>query len=158
MSESTQLPVVYELWSLLEASLLAQAKHLVRDIAHEQGADPKALWDRVRREVKLQPLELPDPVEPSYCSYQLRNGVIAQKCLQPVLLGHSVCPQHCGRLSPAVPLNQFLPKVTRLQNEADPGDVYFQKAGNSNSNLLYSVDLKPVGILHDGKAIVFDIE
>jgi hypothetical protein len=155
----SSVPVVYELWSLLEASLLAQAKHLVRDIAQEQGADPKALWDRVRREVKLTPLELPDPVESTYCSYQLRDGVIAQKCLQPVLLGHTTCPQHSGRLSPAVPLNQFLPKVVRIQNEADPGDVYFQKVGTaSNSNILYSSELKPVGILHEGKAIVFHVE
>lgn len=153
---NTTFPVVAELWSLFEASLLAQSKHLVRDLAKEQGVDPKPLWDRVRREIQITAIELPEPVEPMYCMYQLRDSSIAQKCLQPVLLGHSYCPQHCGRMSPAVPLNQFLPKVQRYQNESDPGDIYFKKVGGSN--ILYSCDLKPKAYLHDGKAIVFHID
>lgn len=151
----TELKVVGELWMLLEASLLAQAKTLVRDLAKEAGADPKPLWDKVRKELHITALEVPELPEPPFCSYQLRDGVIAQKCLKPVLLGHSLCAAHCGRLSPSVPLNQFLPKVVRYQNEADPGDIYFQRVGGSP--IVYTADLKPIGILHDSKIIKFEV-
>ena len=129
---TSELRVASELWTLLESSLLAQAKLLVRDLAKEANADPRQLWDKVKGDLILQAVELPEYPEPSFCSYQLRDGPIAQKCLKPVLLGHALCAAHCGRLSPSVPLNQFLPKVIRYQNEADPGDIYFQRVGGTN--------------------------
>jgi hypothetical protein len=158
MTSQTELRVVSELWTMLESSLLAQAKHLVRDLAAEEGVDPKQLWEKVKQTCKVTALELPEPLEPTFCPYQLREGVIAEKCLRPVLLGHSYCPTHCGRLSPSVPLNQFLPKVKRLQNEADPGDIYFQRLQGSGSTLVYSRDLTPVGVYHESKIIRFHFD
>ena len=153
----TQIPVVYELWAALEASLLAQSKQLVRDIAQKEGANPKDLWARVSKEISFTPLELPEPVEPTFCSYQLRTSPIAQKCLRPVLLGHTYCSEHCERLSPSIPLHQYLPKVIRYQNDCDPGEIFFKKESTANtSNVVYSADLKPVGILHDSKLICFE--
>ncbi len=153
---TSELRVASELWTLLESSLLAQAKLLVRDLAKEANADPRQLWEKVKADLVLQAVELPEYPEPTFCSYQLRDGPIAQKCLKPVLLGHTLCPAHCGRLSPAVPLSQFLPKVIRYQNESDPGDIYFQRVGGSN--VVYTSDLKSAGILHDSKLIRFDIQ
>lgn len=152
------LRVVGELWTLLESSLLAQAKQLVRDLAREEGVDAKPLWDKVKKDLTISAIELPSPVEPQFCPYQLRDGTIAEKCLHPVLLGHTYCPLHCGRLSPNVPLNQFLPKVVRYQNEMDPGDIYFKRLGGGASNIVYSRELAPLGLLHESKLIRFSFD
>jgi hypothetical protein len=157
---TSHVPVVYELWSAFEASLLAQAKQLARDIARAEGADPKPLLQAISKEIKLQAIELPEPIEPTFCSYQLRDSTVAKKCLKPVLLGHTLCAEHAERRSPAVPLSKFLPKVTRFQSETDPNDIYFQKvsAASPTSPLVFSEHLKPVGILHDSKIIRFHYE
>ena len=153
--QPASVPVVHELWSLFEASLLAQGKQLVRDIAREQGVDPLPLWKLVSKEVRLQSIELPDSYEPSFCSYQYREGTIAKKCLRPVIVGHTQCPSHVPSQQYTIPLSTFLPIVQRYQSVADPNTLYFKKEA---SDILYTNEMKPVGLLHENTAFHFTYE
>ena len=92
-------PVVAEFYSTFESILMSNAKRLVEDIAHKQGASATTndLWKKVKEKIKigLMDIELPDPL-PTYCSYPLghSDGAIRTRCRAPCLLGYEACPNH----------------------------------------------------------------
>ena len=94
--EQEQYPVVAEIWSVLQGALQIQAKKLVEDIAKFQGADPKALWAKIRPIVKIGLIDSDVPEGPTLCPYPSNNseGAIRQRCRAPCLLGFQACPAH----------------------------------------------------------------
>jgi hypothetical protein len=89
--------VVGEVWSMLEASLMAQARKLTEDLAAYQKTDFKPLWAKVKPQIKvnLLDIDLPDPPT-SYCSHPLSmsEGAIKLRCRAPCMLGYNACPAH----------------------------------------------------------------
>jgi hypothetical protein len=88
-------PVVAEIWSIFEATLMVQAKRLVEDIAQHQGRDSKELWSLIKPKVKV-PLFDTDFSEPTLCSHIVgsQGTAIIQRCRSPCLLGFGTCPEH----------------------------------------------------------------
>ena len=88
-------PVVAEIWSTFEATLLTQARRLAEDIAKSHGKDPKELWSKIKGQVKIGLFDV-DFTEPTLCSYQLHNreGAVRVRCRAPCTLGFDACPLH----------------------------------------------------------------
>jgi hypothetical protein len=88
-------PIVAEIWSIFEATLMVQAKRLVEDIAQHQGRDSKELWSLIKPKVKV-PLFDTDFPEPTLCSHIVgsQGTAIIQRCRSPCLLGFGTCPEH----------------------------------------------------------------
>lgn len=88
-------PVVAEIWSTFEATLLTQAKRLAEEIAKSHGKDPKELWSKIKSQVKIGLFDV-DLAEPTLCSHQLHNreGAVRLRCRAPCTLGFDACPLH----------------------------------------------------------------
>jgi hypothetical protein len=88
-------PVVAEIWSTFEATLLTQAKRLTEEIAKSHGKDPKDLWSKIKSQVKIGLFDV-DLAEPALCSHQLHNreGAVRLRCRAPCTLGFNACPLH----------------------------------------------------------------
>jgi hypothetical protein len=88
-------PVVAEIWSTFEATLLTQAKRLTEDIAKSHGKDPKELWSKLKGQIKIGLFDV-DLAEPTLCSHQLHNreGAVRLRCRAPCTLGFDACPLH----------------------------------------------------------------
>jgi hypothetical protein len=114
-------PVIGEIWNIFEQSLMVQGKKLATDIAKHQGADPKVLWDEIRKKIKVGILDIEIPENPVSCQYidTSRTGVIVERCRVPCLLGHSACPEHMNKVSENIPL----PPVRRVLDFK--GNAYF---------------------------------
>jgi hypothetical protein len=88
-------PIVAEIWSIFEATLMVQAKRLVEDIAQHQGRDSKELWSLIKPKIKV-PLFDTDFPEPTLCSHIIgsQGTAIIQRCRSPCLLGFGTCADH----------------------------------------------------------------
>ena len=88
-------PIVAEIWSIFEATLMVQAKRLVEDIAQHQGRDSKELWSLIKPKIKV-PLFDTDFPEPTLCSHIIgsQGTAIIQRCRSPCLLGFGTCSEH----------------------------------------------------------------
>ena len=95
VATATAYPVVAEVWSTFEATLLTQAKRLTEDIAKAHGKDPKELWSKIKGQVKIGLFDV-DLAEPTLCSHQLHNreGAVRLRCRAPCTLGFDACPLH----------------------------------------------------------------
>jgi len=92
---ATPYPIVAEIWSTFEATLLTQAKRLAEDIAKSHGKDPKELWSKIKGQVKIGLFDV-DLAEPTLCSHPLHNreGAVRIRCRAPCTLGFDACPLH----------------------------------------------------------------
>jgi hypothetical protein len=95
-------PVIAEIWSLFEGTLQIQAKRLVEDIAKHNTADPKALWSRIKPQIKIGLLDVDLP-EPTLCSHPAgsADGAIRFRCRAPCVIGFNACPRHVNLPKPA---------------------------------------------------------
>jgi hypothetical protein len=114
-------PVIGEIWNIFEQSLMVQGKKLANDIAKHQGADPKLLWDEIRKKIKVGILDIEIPETPVTCQYidTHRAGVVVERCRVPCLLGYSSCPEHIHKVAENIPL----PPVRRILDFK--GNAYF---------------------------------
>jgi hypothetical protein len=144
-------PVVEEIWSVFEATLLAQSKKLVEDIAKKQQSDPKELWNKVRQKIKLGQIEsdLPDPI-PQLCPFYTGNadGCFIVRCRKACLLGFDRCPEHIHK--PVQPEKSENPvrRIYDFQNKTyfvDQHGIAFDKMEN------------PVGTVEDDELKLFEI-
>ncbi len=126
--------MIAEIWTLFEGSLQLQAKRLVEDIAKQQNADSKALWAKVKPQIKIRLLDSEiEENSPSLCSFPIgtTEGAVRLRCRAPCLLGFSACPRHCqishpplGGIGPSPPPpSNSLPSVDRIYDSR--GCSYF---------------------------------
>ena len=101
-----QYPVVAEIWSLFEGTLQQNAKKLVEDIARQNHADPKELWDKVRPRIKvgLLDVDLPEDLQVSCAHMGSSEGAVRTRCRAPCVLGFSACHKHVQ--TPLPPLTE----------------------------------------------------
>lgn len=90
-----EYPVVAEIWTLFEATLLTQAKRLAEDIAKAYGKDPKELISLIKSQIKIGLMDT-EVEEPRFCSHQIHNreGAIRLRCRAPCTLGFDACSLH----------------------------------------------------------------
>ena len=88
-------PIVAEIWTIFEATLMVQAKRLVEEIAQHQGRDSKDLWALIKPKVKVPLFDTEFP-EPTLCPHIIgsQGSAIIQRCRHPCLLGFGTCGEH----------------------------------------------------------------
>ena len=93
---TSNYPVIAEIWTLFEGTLQSNAKRLVEDIAKQNRADPKLLWDSIRPRIQigLLDLELPDELTTSCAHMGSSDGAVKARCRAPCVLGFTACPKH----------------------------------------------------------------
>ena len=133
--ESNRLAIPRLLWDSLEASLLAEAKHLTKEIAKTLGQPESELWREVSRE-KFSAY-LVDMMEPTNEIYQCRSystsGRVQKPCKQPVIFGTRLCPEHTCR--PIERVNTALPQMRVLkyydEDDSVEKECYLDPATNT---------------------------
>ena len=140
-------PVVAEMWTLLEGTLQTQAKRLVEDIAKHQKADPKALWAKIKSQVRIGLLDVDVP-ESCSCTYPLGNTdtAVRLRCRAPCLLGFQACQKHIG-LTAAASQNETADRV--FDHE---GNIYFV----DGQGIARDKNASAKGYLEEGVLYVFE--
>ena len=125
-------PVVAEIWTLFEATLMTQAKRLTEDIARRQGKDHKELWALIKPQVKIGLIDT-DLGEPTFCSHLLgnREGPINLRCRAPCALGFDACPTHIHmppqEIKTASSASSASSQMKKVQNiKASNGQTYYK--------------------------------
>jgi hypothetical protein len=141
-------PIVAEIWTIFEATLMVQAKRLVEDIAQHQGRDSKELWALIKPKVKI-PLFDTDFPEPTLCSHIIgsQGTAIIQRCRSPCLLGFGTCADHSH--SPKVPTST-LESVDSIKDM--DGQMYYV----DNKGLARDKQGKPKGIVKEDVLYLFN--
>ena len=133
-------PVVAEIWSTFEATLLVQAKKLVEDIAAHQGRDSKELWTQIKKQIRI-PLADAEFPEPTLCSHSIGSqcSAVLQLCRAPCLLGFGTCPKHANQVK------------TSHSNEEASGQLQPVEAIKDMDGHTYYVDSKKIARDKNGK-------
>lgn len=129
-------PVVAEIWTTFEATMMVQAKKLVEDIAAHQGRDSKELWSQIKKQIRI-PLADAEFPEPTLCSYSIgsQGSAVLQLCRAPCLLGFGTCPKHANQVRPS-----------NAEENAEPVEAIKDMDGHT-----YYVDEKKIARDKNGK-------
>jgi hypothetical protein len=151
MSHNTY-PVISEIWTLFEATLQTQAKRLVEDIAKHQKADPKALWAKIKPQIRvgLVDIDIPDSLQ-TFCTYPLGNldGAVRLLCRAPCILGFHECQRHVG-LSRSTETT-IHKSVDRVFDECE-GQTYFV----DGNNIARDKEGRASGYIEEGVLYIFE--
>ena len=141
-------PVVAEIWSTFEATLLTQARRLAEDIARSHGKDPKELWSKIKGQVKVGLFDVDLP-EPTLCSHQLHNreGAVRLRCRAPCTLGFDACPLHIHAPRREESKHE---SVTSVKDFA--GHTYYV----DSKNIARDRNGKPKGLVKDDVLYLFE--
>jgi len=149
-SHTNTYPVVGEIFSIFEATLMVQAKRLVEDIAKHQGRDAKELWSQIKKQTRVQLFDTEFP-EPTLCPFPIgSNGTaIFQRCRQPCLLGFGTCTEHAS-LTYKKDTSGVAESVDTIKDM--DGNVYYLDAKSIARDRLG----KPKGIVKEGVLYLFN--
>ena len=139
-------PVVAEIWTTFEATLMVQAKRLVEDIASHQGRDSKELWSQIKKQVRI-PLFDTELNEPTLCPYSIgaEGTAVAKRCRAPCLLGFATCSAHANRVKTEA--NRSLEEVDSIK-DVDGITYYLDKKGIARDSLGKSKGVVKEGVLY----------
>lgn len=146
-------PIVAELWSVLEATLQSQAKRLVEDIAKHQNADPKAIWAKIRPQIRVGLLDADIPEDlvtvcPHMSATMEGGSAVRTRCRAPCVLGFSACPRHTGTpLTQAPSTHESVDRVIDYMNQ-----TYFVDA----KGIARDRNGKPRGVVREDVLYVFE--
>jgi hypothetical protein len=143
-------PIVAEIWTIFEATLMVQAKRLVEDIAQHQGRDSKELWTLIKPKVKIPLFDTEFP-EPTLCSHIIgsQGTAIIQRCRSPCLLGFGTCAEHSHTHSVNTQ-NTNLESVDSIKDM--DGQVYYV----DKKGLARDKQGKPKGIVKEDVLYLFE--
>lgn len=147
-AKANAYPVIAEIWSTFEATIMVQAKKLVEDIAAHQHRDPKELWSKIKKQIRI-PLADAE-VEPTLCSHSIgsQSTAVLQLCRSPCLLGFDACPKHANQA-----------KVTHSDTDAEPVEAIKDMDGNTyymdDKKIARDKYGKPKGIVKEGILCLF---
>lgn len=144
-------PVQRSLWEGLESVFLANARHLLRDIALDVGRPEKDLLKAFSKDQIQIHLVEEEAKEKECCALQL-DSLIATRCRRAVYRDSCYCPLHL-RTPPNSQFAYGYPKFQRIKTES--GDVYFL---DPITQLLYTKDGTRIGIRTAKKIQVFKIQ
>jgi hypothetical protein len=124
----------------------------VEDIAKHQKADPKALWAKIKSQIRvgLVDIDLPDSLQTS-CTYPLGNsdGAVRVRCRAPCVLGFHECERHVG-LSRSRSTTEH-PTVDRVFDDYE-GKTYFV----DRNNIARDKDGRASGYIEEGVIYLFE--
>lgn len=142
-------PVVAEIWSLFEGVLQANAKRLVEDIAKQNKADPKALWEHIRPRIQIGLLDIDLPEDqPTTCAHMsTSDGAVKMRCRAPCILGFTACPKHTNTPLPCESDEKKVNRVLDFQ-----GNTYFV----DENHIAMDKYGQPKGYVEDGELFLFE--
>jgi len=85
------------LWETLEATLLAQGKRFVKDMAETLQVDEKALIRHIFPSKETFKVSIQDTDAAGCMAFKSGSPNLALRCRRPVQTGTSFCPQHTVR-------------------------------------------------------------
>jgi hypothetical protein len=111
----TRFPVPSYLWISLEATLQAESRKLVKEIAAALGQNEAALWKEVSKEkLSAYLVDMTDPTdERLQCIGYTLDGIVQKPCASPVVFGKKTCPHHTNTVIKKP--DSSLPKYRRLK-------------------------------------------
>ena len=143
---SLAYPVVAEVWTTFEATMMVQAKKLVEDIAAHQGRDAKELWSQIKKQIRLPLVDA--EVEPTLCSHPIQNQTaVVQLCREPCLLGFDTCPKHANQVKADPP--ETLESVEAIKDM--DGQTYYV----DSKKIARDKQGKPKGIVKEDVLYLF---
>jgi hypothetical protein len=147
MDTDTSYPIVAEIWSTFEATLMVQAKRLVEDIANHQGRDSKELWTKIKKQVRA-PLFDTEFSEPTLCPHVIgsQGTPIVHLCRAPCLLGFGTCSEHASLPKRPTPVLEPVDSIKDMD-----GVSYYR----DSSGIARDKHGKPKGIVKDDVLYLF---
>jgi len=144
-------PVVAEIWSLFEATLLTQAKRLVEDISKHEGRDSKELWSLIKPQIRIKLFET-DIDEPKFCTFPLgnREGVVSIRCRAPCVLGFDACHMHSHAQATPPQGSDSLEEVKSVKDSA--GITYYV----DSKKVARDINGKAKGVVEDDVLYLFE--
>ncbi len=143
-------PVNRTLWEGIESVFLANARSLLRDIAHELEKPEKELLKSFSEDmVKLRLYDTDESTD--HCMALDTSTEVAKRCRKPVYSGTCFCPFHHQFESAKPKTDQYL---TRLQIE-DCEDIYFV---DQETSIVYNDSFTPMGLYENKKLTLFKLE
>ena len=111
----TRFPVPSYLWISLEATLQAESRKLVKEIAATLGQNEPALWKEVSKEkLSAYLVDMMDPTDETLqCIGYTLDGIVQKPCTNPVIFGKKTCPHHTNTVIKKP--DSSLPKYRRLK-------------------------------------------
>lgn len=144
-------PVQRSLWEGLESVFLANARHLLRDIALDMSRPEKELLKAFSKDQIRIHLVEEEPKENECIAIQA-DSLIATRCRRAVYRDTCYCPLHLRTPQNSIYAHGY-PSFRRVKTES--GDIYFM---DPLTQLLYLKDGTRVGKLHNKKIQVFKIQ
>ena len=144
-------PVQRTLWEGLESVFLANARNLLKDIAHDMGYPEKEILKAFSKETVRIHLVEEDAKEQECCAI-LVESLVATRCRRAVYRDTCYCPFH-HKTTPNAKYAHGFPSFRRIQTES--GDTYFL---DPVTQILYDKDAKRVGHRTEKGIQVFKIQ
>jgi hypothetical protein len=111
----TRFSVPSYLWISLEATLQAESRKLVKEIAATLGQNEAVLWKEVSKEkLSAYLIDMTDPTnETQQCIGYTLESIVQKPCTNPVIFGKKTCPYHVNTIIKKP--DSSLPKYRRLK-------------------------------------------
>lgn len=143
--EPKRLPIQSYIWESLEATLKAESRRLIRDIAKTLGKDEGELARHIgTQNFSAYFVDMTEPTGEKFeCTSYLLKGPIQKPCRRPVVFGTTKCPLHSHiheRPSSSLPLYRMLKYYD--EDESEEKYVYLNAATNE---ILNKDSLRQVG-------------
>jgi len=147
------IPVVAELWKMLETTLQSKAKFLVEDIAKDNKADPAELWKKVKAQIKIElvDIEVPDSLSAT-CKFpetSCEMGAVFTRCRAPCTIGFEACPRHINMPAPSITKHELVNRVLDCN-----GRAYFV----DTKQIARDKNGKPRGYVEDSVLYLFETD
>ena len=144
-TEPKRFPVQSYIWESLEATLKAESRRLIRDIAKSLGKDEVELARHIGTpSVSAYFVDMTDPTNERFeCTAYSLKGPVQKPCRRPVIYGTSKCAAHSNvnqRPSSSLPVYRNLKYYD--EDESEEKCVYLNPATNQ---ILSKDTLKQVG-------------
>ncbi len=152
--EPKRLPIQSYIWESLEATLKAESRRLIRDIAKTLGKDEGELARQIGTpNFSAYFVDMTEPTNERFeCTAYSLKGPVQKPCRRPVIFGTTKCAAHSHsqqRPSAALPVYRLLKYYD--EDESEEKQVYLNPATNQ---ILDRDTLKHIGLWDSERKIL----
>ncbi len=152
--EPKRLPIQSYIWESLEATLKAESRRLIRDIAKTLGKDEGELARHIGTpNFSAYFVDMTEPTNERFeCTAYSLKGPVQKPCRRPVIFGTTKCAAHSHsqqRPSAALPVYRLLKYYD--EDESEEKQVYLNPATNQ---ILDRDTLKHIGLWDSERKIL----
>ena len=145
-SNTSQLPVPSFIWDSLMATMKAQSRRLVDDIAKTLGQEPGPLWKEVsKQQFGVYLVDMNEPTNEVFqCQSYCVCGQVERPCKKPVVFGKKYCSEHLQKpqIRPTITLQKL--RLIKYYDE-ETGDVKLVYLNPATNEVFSTETLDLVG-------------